>query len=218
MLSDCARRHALALWRAYGCTYQGLLASERGDAVGGLQLLRTGLAGPGRSKAAALRLITLLMSKALEDGEIVAGLDALEEELESCETTEEYWMIAELLRVKGELMLMQAASGDVTAAEDCFRRALDWARRQGALSWELRAAISFTRLRLNQAGWAEAAAALRAVYDRFTEGFETADLKAAKALLAAGGHSEAAMRPAHRSVTAYSDLARTIALFSLLSR
>jgi predicted ATPase/DNA-binding winged helix-turn-helix (wHTH) protein len=220
MLINHARRHALALWRAYGCTYQGLLASEREDAVGGLQLLRTGLGGPGRSKAAVLRLITLLMSKALEDGEIVAGLDALEEEIESCETTEEYWMISELLRVKGELLLMQAASSDVTAAEDCFRRALDWARRQGALSWELRAAMSLARLRRNQVGWAEAAAVLRAVYDRFTEGFETADLKAAKALLAAGGqvHSETAMRPARQSVTAGSDLARAIVLFSLLSR
>ena len=147
-------------------------------------------------------------------------MNALEEEIESCETTEEYWMIAELLRVKGELILMQAASSEVTAAEDCFRRALDWARRQGALSWELRAAISLARLRRNQAGWAEAVAVLRAVYDRFTEGFETADLRAAKALLAAGSpvHSETAMRPAHRSVIGYSDLARSIALSSLLSR
>jgi predicted ATPase len=129
-------------------------------------------------------------------------------------------MIAELLRVKGELMLMQAASSDVTAAEDCFRRALDWARRQGALSWELRAAMSLAGLQRNQAGWAEAAAVLRAVYNRFTEGFDTADLRATKALLAAGGqvHTETAMRPVHRSVTAYSDLARAIALFSLLSR
>jgi hypothetical protein len=88
------------------------------------------------------------------------------------------------------------------------------------LSWELRAAMSLTRLQRNQAGWSEAAALLRAVYDRFTKGFETADLKAAKALLAAGGqvNSETAMRPAHRSVTAYSDLARAIVLFSLLSR
>jgi N-acetyl-beta-hexosaminidase len=117
-------------------------------------------------------------------------------------------------------MLMQAASSEVTAVEDCLRRALEWARRQGALSWELRAAMSLTQLRRKQAGWAGAAAVLRAVYDRFTEGFETADLRAAKALLAVGGqvHSETAMRPAHRSATAYPDLARTIALFSLLSR
>jgi predicted ATPase len=89
------------------------------------------------------------------------------------------------VRVKGELVLLQGAAPQAAAAEDFFRQALDWARRQGALSWELRAATSLARLLRDQDRFAEALALLQPVYDRFTEGFETADLKAAKALLIA---------------------------------
>jgi predicted ATPase len=71
----------------------------------------------------------------------------------------------------------------VAAAEGHFRQALDWARRQGALSWELRAATSLARLLSDQGRSADATGFLQPVYDRFTEGFDTADLKAAKALL-----------------------------------
>jgi predicted ATPase len=85
--------------------------------------------------------------------------------------------------VKGELLLLQRAPGAATAAEDHFRQALDWARRQGALSFELRVATSLGRLLRDQGRPADALAPLQPVYDRFTEGFETADLKAAKALL-----------------------------------
>jgi predicted ATPase len=91
--------------------------------------------------------------------------------------------MAELLRIKGELLLLEGAPNAAAAAEDHFRQALDWARQQGALSWELRAATSLARLRRNQGRPAEAAALLQPVYDRFTEGFTTSDLKAAKALL-----------------------------------
>ena len=140
MLIDHARRHGLALWRAYGCTYQGLLASERADAVSGLHLLRIGLGSAGGSEPPVLRLIRILMTEAEDDGEMAAGLDVLEEEIESCETREERWMIAELLRVRGELLLMRSGPGATASAEDHFRQALDYARRQGALSWELRAA------------------------------------------------------------------------------
>jgi len=69
------------------------------------------------------------------------------------------------------------------AAEQHFRRAIDWARRQGALSWELRAATSLARLRLEQDRGHEAKALLQPVYNRFTEGFGTADLKAVKTVL-----------------------------------
>ena len=73
--------------------------------------------------------------------------------------------------------------GVAAAAEDHFRQALDWACRQGALSWELRAATSLARLLRGQGRPADATALLQPVYDRFTEGFDTADLKTAKALL-----------------------------------
>jgi predicted ATPase len=88
-----------------------------------------------------------------------------------------------LLRVKGELLLLQGAEGAAATAEDHFRQALDWARRQGALSWELRAATSLARLLRNQGHTADAKALLQPVYDRFTEAFDTADLNAARVLL-----------------------------------
>ena len=88
-----------------------------------------------------------------------------------------------MLRIKGELLLLQGAAGAAATAEDHFRRALDLARRQGALSWELRAATSLARLRRDQGRPADALALLQPVYDRFTEGFDTADLKATKDLL-----------------------------------
>jgi predicted ATPase len=90
-----------------------------------------------------------------------------------------------LLRVKGELLLLQGGSSAAATAEDHFRQALDWARRQGALSWELRAATSFARLLRNQDRPADAMALLQPVYDRFTEGFDTVDLRTAKALIEA---------------------------------
>ena len=68
-------------------------------------------------------------------------------------------------------------------AEDLFRQALDWGRRQGALSWELRAATSLSRLQSDRGNSNDALVLLQPVYDRFTEGFDTIDLKAAKLLL-----------------------------------
>jgi predicted ATPase len=66
--------------------------------------------------------------------------------IDHSERTEERWLIAEFLRVKGELLRLQAAARAAAAAEDHFRQALDWGRRQGALSWELRAATSLALL------------------------------------------------------------------------
>jgi predicted ATPase len=116
-------------------------------------------------------------------GQVADGLAVIEEAIIRSEATEERWAIAESLRVKGELFLLQAAPGGVAAAEDHFRQALNWAGRQGALFWELRAATSLAWLLSGQGRRADAAELLQPVYDRFTEGFATADLKAAKALL-----------------------------------
>ena len=80
-------------------------------------------------------------------------------------------------------MLLQGTPGAAETAEDLFRQALDGARQQGTLSWELRAATSLARLLRNQGRPADAIACLQPVYDRFTEGFGTADLIAAKQLL-----------------------------------
>jgi predicted ATPase len=85
-----------------------------------------------------------------------------------------------LLRIKGEILLRRGA---VPAAEDSFRRALRTARQQEALFWELRAALGLARLRVEQGRGGEARQLVARVYDRFTEGFETPDLRAAEAFL-----------------------------------
>ena len=106
-----------------------------------------------------------------------------EQAIERAERTKACWLLSESLRIRGELLFLQAAPGAAAAAEQLFQQALDWARRQDAVSWELRAATSLARLRHDQGRPEEAMALLRPVYNRFTEGFGTADLKAAKALL-----------------------------------
>ena len=85
--------------------------------------------------------------------------------------------------MKGELLLLQGAPEAAATAEDHFRQALDWARRQGALSWELRAATSLARCCAIRAAPPMPSPASQPIYDRFTQGFGTADLTAAKQLL-----------------------------------
>jgi predicted ATPase len=183
MLIDHSARHALARWRAFGVSHQGVLLIQRGDLSSGLRLLRAGFAEPGAAGSVP-RFFTFLMAEALgRAGQIAAGLAAIEEAIVRSERSEERWAIAEFLRIKGELLLLEGAPGAAVAAQDLYQQALDWARRQGALSWELRAATSLARLLSEPGGSADATALLQPVYDRFTEGFATADLKAAKALL-----------------------------------
>jgi predicted ATPase len=93
------------------------------------------------------------------------------------------WCVAELRRVRGELLLVEAGSQSIMEAEDCFFGALEVARQQGALFWELRAALSLARLRIRQDRRDDARQLLAPVYDQFTEGFEAADLRCARALL-----------------------------------
>jgi predicted ATPase len=90
------------------------------------------------------------------------------------------------LALQGEFLLRQATP-DAPQAEACFQQALAVARHQQAKSWELRAAMSLSRLWQQQGKRAEAVALLAPIYDWFTEGFETADLQEAKALLEALG-------------------------------
>ena len=94
-----------------------------------------------------------------------------------------WWYASELLRIKGEILLQQAADQLALAAEDCFNQAAQIARERGALFWELRVALSLARLRVSQGRHHEARARLASVYDRFTEGFGTADMQAARTLL-----------------------------------
>jgi predicted ATPase len=91
--------------------------------------------------------------------------------------------MAELLRVKGELVLLESAQNSADKAQDHFSKAVDLARQQGALSWELRAATSLARMWRDRGRIKNAFELLAPIYDRFTEGFGTADLASAKTLL-----------------------------------
>jgi predicted ATPase len=97
--------------------------------------------------------------------------------------TDECWSEAELQRLNGEIRLAEGGAGAASDAEACFERSLDIARRQSASSWELRTVTSLAGLWRDQGKHAEAHDLLAPVYGWFTEGFDTADLKDAKALL-----------------------------------
>jgi predicted ATPase/DNA-binding winged helix-turn-helix (wHTH) protein len=185
MLIEHSTRHALTRWRAFGLCHQGVLVIRRGDASTGSRLLRSGLGELGESNA-SFRFIVCLgeLAEALgRIGQIDEGLSEVTGAIARAEETEERWGIAELLRGKGELLLLQGAPGAEESAKNHFQQALVWARQQGALSWELRAAMSMARLRRDQGRSADGLALLQPVYDRFTEGFQSADLKAARVLM-----------------------------------
>jgi predicted ATPase/DNA-binding winged helix-turn-helix (wHTH) protein len=187
MLLDHAKQHALVHWQLYGLGYQGAVAIRRGDVATGLRLLRSCFEELGETGITAprfMRFAATYMAEGLaKAGQIADAFDAIDDAIARAERTQELWQFPELLRVKGELLLLQGGPPQATAAEDYFRQALDWAHRQGALSWELRAARSLARLLRDQCRPADATACLQPIYDRFTEGFGTADVKAAKALL-----------------------------------
>jgi predicted ATPase len=84
--------------------------------------------------------------------------------------------ILNVLRIRGELLLLQTTPATARPSEDLFRRTLDVAHHQGALSYELRAAMSLARLLRDQNRQAEAIVCLQPIYERFTEGFDSADL------------------------------------------
>jgi class 3 adenylate cyclase/tetratricopeptide (TPR) repeat protein len=118
-------------------------------------------------------------------GRVAEGLAAVADGLAACERTGARSYEAELYRIKGVLLLKQdhESASKVEEAEACFRHAIDVARRQQAKWWELHTTVSLTRLLMKQSRRDEARAMLAEVYNWFTEGFDTADLKEAKALL-----------------------------------
>ncbi len=109
-------------------------------------------------------------------------LDTLAEALELIEATDERWWEAEIHRLKGDLLLSRSVK-DADQAARCFDQALEVSRRQSAKSLELRAATSLARLWQRQGKPEPARGLLAPVYGWFTEGFDTADLRDAKALL-----------------------------------
>jgi predicted ATPase len=118
----------------------------------------------------------------LADGRAQDGLQAVDRGFEAIRKTGTSCFEAELGRVKGELLLMKDNQAQAEAAL-CFREAIQVAQRQSAKSWELRATTSLARLLASQGRRDEAHAMLADIYNWFAEGFDTADLKDAKALL-----------------------------------
>jgi predicted ATPase len=136
-----------------------------------------------RSVGAKLLIPFFLMTLAEvcgKAGQSEEGLKRLAEAAELVETTQERWAEAEIYRMQGTLLL---SMHEDAAAEDGYRRALEVARKQQAKFWELRAALSMARLWRDQGKPQQARELLAPLYGWFTEGFDTLDLKEAKALL-----------------------------------
>ena len=169
-------------WCAIGTTYRGWVKVKNGDIAEGTSLLRDGTAAFRVTGAELFApfLVILLASACEIAGQVEESLALLAEALQIVERTGERWLAAEFNRQKGELLLRQ---GNSAGAEELYRKALTIAAEQGAKFWELRAAASLARLRREQGRHAEARDVLAPIYGWFTEGFNTADLNEAKALL-----------------------------------
>jgi predicted ATPase len=133
-----------------------------------------------------LQLYLVWLAEALiAAGQPAEGLPAIDQALERAEHTGEQWNLPELLRIRGELLLRQDGPRADADARECFAQSLQVARSQGALGWELRTTMSLVRAARSDSGRRDATAMLNAVLARFSEGFATADLVAARALLSA---------------------------------
>src|SRR5262249_18131664 len=148
LLLDQSAMHSLGLWHVWGLCFSGLVGIRRGDTAAGLHALRSVLAEaqPIRSLPRYLGLLGALASAMGDAGEIAQALETIDEAIERAERRHERWCLAELLRAKGELVLQEGASNSVSSATHCLRQALEIAREQSVLSWEMRAATSLARL------------------------------------------------------------------------
>jgi predicted ATPase/DNA-binding winged helix-turn-helix (wHTH) protein len=180
--------------RVWGQCYAGILGIRRADTTSGLSLIRDGLEGFAKSNFQN-RYVFFLGNMALglfNAGDRRGALVTIDEALDQSETNDDRWYVAELMRIKGELVLRQDEPGAAVSAGTLFRSSLDWSRKQNALSWELRTATSFARLMKRQGRADEARELLEPIYLRFTEGFATKDLVEARALLTSLGVTLAA--------------------------
>jgi predicted ATPase len=182
VIIDLSTGHEFAQTRAAGMMLHGLALIEQGHVDEGLLLIQQG--ETTRQHAGPLRPFHFILSiEALKTAERHAeGLVLLTRVFSLVNQMQERVFEAELHRLKGELLLQQSLD-NATEAETCFHHAISIAQNQSAKSWELRAATSLARLWQSQGKRNEARQLLAPVYNWFTEGFDTADLKDAKALL-----------------------------------
>ena len=171
-------------WKAYGMTNQGCILALTGRASDATEMLiswMTALRTTGTTLFLPFYLPHLARAHA-ELGQFEAAWHCIGEAMTAAETTKETWCEAEIHRTAGEIALM-SPEPDAAKAQAYFERAIAIARAQQAKSWELRAATSLTRLWCDHGKRQQARDLLAPVYGWFTEGFDTADLKEAKALL-----------------------------------
>jgi predicted ATPase len=171
-------------WASTGTILRGWALAMQGQGEGGLAQVRQGIAAWRATGGAVLGpyFCTLLADVSARLGHPEDGLQTLAEAHTLMEQQEDRWWEAEVCRLRGVLLLQQPGTPQAEA-ETWLQRALDVARRQEAKSLELRAAMSLSRLWQQQSKCAEARELLAPVYTWFTEGFDTADLQEARALL-----------------------------------
>jgi len=186
---DLAAEQQFPHWLAWGTIFLGWALVRQGHAEDGIGRMRRGLETWRATTAGTLPMMLTPLADAQEAvGQAMEGLNTVAEALTAVERTGERLFEAELYRIKGQLSLqseqVKASQGkSIEEAERCFLKAIEVARRQQAKSLELRASTSLSRLRLQQGRKQQARGLLAEIYGWFTEGFDTADLKEAKALL-----------------------------------
>jgi class 3 adenylate cyclase/predicted ATPase len=179
-----AKDQGFPFWMAVGSLMHGWALAQQGQAEEGIEQLHQGLRAHRATEAEIGRPHWLALLAEVHEtlGELEAGLAVLTEALTLADATGERWYEPELYRLKGALLVQQHADHQADA-ESCFQHALAIARHQQAKSFELRTATSLARLWQQQGKRQEAHDLLAPVYNWFTEGFDTADLQEAKALL-----------------------------------
>jgi class 3 adenylate cyclase/tetratricopeptide (TPR) repeat protein len=182
-LVGLAEEKNAAFWRAGGTTHRGCALAMTGKAADALHMINTGMTAL-RSTGATMfspLYLSYLARACVELGKFDDASHWISEARVAMQTSKESWWEAEIDRIEGELALKSPL--DVARAEVYFERALAVARHQQAKSWELRAAMSMARLWRDQGKPQQARELLAPIYNWFTEGFDTRDLKEAKALL-----------------------------------
>ena len=179
-----ADQYSLAPYQAVGRGVKGELSIKRGETETGIALVHCALEA---LHGLRYELLTTAFNSALVEGLTMRGrfedaLTTITETIALVERNGDLFMMPELLRLKGNV-LASSPFADVDVCRNYFRRSLELAREQGALAWELRAATSLALLPAERERPGEAHGALSSVYDRFTEGFESRDLKRAKSVL-----------------------------------
>ena len=163
---------------------RGYLFARTGEPANAIQMINSGIAVYQSTGSTMSTPVTLsyLASAYAQLGQSVDAWRCIGEAMTAMETTKEKWFEAEVHRFAGEIVLT-SPEPDATRVEAYFERALSIAREQQAKSWELRAAMSMARVWRDQGKREQAHDLLAPVYGWFTEGFDTLDLKQAKALL-----------------------------------